>query len=230
MTLQDFVATYNNQPIDVDREYGDQCWDLVELYAEEVLNIPKGPWAITLNSDGSEDSGQAKNAWLYFDNNPNLVEHFDKVPAGQEQAGDIMVDAAHPYDPEGHIYICLGDGMVFEQNANPDGSPAHTYARPRTYLLGSLRVKENDMTMTEADARAVLYLNGWTDQDIKNANPIPDMVGRTLGDFVAYVQGAPDNNPFKWNVGKAQHYDADIAAAKASGAATLKPGIYEVKG
>lgn len=134
MTIDEFVAANNGKFIDVDHYYGAQCWDLVELYAEQVLGIPKEPWAITLGPEGA-----AKEAWKVFD--AHMQRYFDKIPKGQEQKGDIPVYDGHGAFPEGHIAISLGGGQVFEENADPNGSPAHVYPRATTYLLGSLRKK-----------------------------------------------------------------------------------------
>lgn len=147
MNIDQFVDTWNNSFCDIDKEYGNQCWDIVEQYAEDVLQIPRSPWAITLNAPQGQVSGVAKNAWLYYDLNPQLVKYFDRVSPGQEKKGDINVYDGHGAFTEGHIAIELG-GQVFEQNADPDHSPAHIAVRPRTYLLGSLRKKGTDMNMT----------------------------------------------------------------------------------
>lgn len=134
MSLNDFIAANNGKPVDVDHAYGAQCWDLVEAYAEQVLGTPKEPWAITL---GPEQA--AKEAWTVFDG--HMLRNFDRIPAGQEQKGDISVYGPHGLYTEGHIAICIGNGQVFEQNADPDHSPAHVSTRATTYLLGSLRKK-----------------------------------------------------------------------------------------
>lgn len=150
--LDDMIAdpTINGQHVDVDNEFGGQCWDLVELYAER-LGVPKAPWAITLNTDGSAPAGYAKNAWLYFNNNPNLVAHFDQIPAGQHQRGDIGVYNGHGDYVEGHINIFTDSGNgVFQENADPDGSPAHETQRAPTYLLGALRLKGGDIVKPSA--------------------------------------------------------------------------------
>lgn len=148
MTLDEYITLPDVlDGVDVDKEFGNQCWDLVEDYAERVLLVPKNPWAITLNPDGN-----AKSAWLNFGNNPQLEKYFNQIPVGQEQKGDIMVYNGHGDYTEGHIAICLGNGWVFEQNADPDESLPHSFQRARTYLLGSLRLKENDMaTLATAD-------------------------------------------------------------------------------
>lgn len=147
MTLVDqFISNppqgVNGQGVDLDNEFGAQCWDLAELYAE-MLGVPKEPWAIPLGPTGS-----AKEAWTYFDQSPHMQTYFDKIDAADRQRGDINVYDGHGQYPEGHINIELGNGQVFEQNADPDGSPAHTSSRSTTYLLGSLRVKEGDSSMS----------------------------------------------------------------------------------
>lgn len=61
------------------------------------------------------------------------------------RGGDIACYNAHPGFPDGHIAMYAGSGQVFEQNADPDGSPAHLFARANTYLLGYLTKGETDM-------------------------------------------------------------------------------------
>lgn len=134
-TLNQFIYINENKLVDVDKSYGAQCWDLVELYAEQVLQTPKEPWAITLGPDGA-----AREAWTVFD--AHMQKYFDKIPKGQQKPGDINVYGPHGVFTEGHMAIELGNGDVFEQNADPDNSPAHTAIRAETYLLGSLRRKE----------------------------------------------------------------------------------------
>lgn len=141
--------------VDLDNAYGNQCWDLVELYAELVLGVPKEPWAITLGPEGA-----AKEAWTVFDD--HMQKYFDKVPKGEERKGYIAVYDGHGTYTEGHIAIWLDDGFVFEQNADPDGSLPHIYKRPTTYLLGSLRYKGgDDMYPNKGDIINYSARTGW---------------------------------------------------------------------
>lgn len=168
--------TINGQPVDVDKEFGGQCWDLVELFAERC-GVPKAPWAITLNTDGSQPAGYAKNAWLYFDSNPNLQQHFTQIPAGQQQKGDITVYNGHPGFEEGHIAVSLGGTAVFEENADPDGAPAHVYTnRSSTYLLGALRLSGGIMadTVPKADFDTVF---GIAQQRFSNEQAVATHIG-----------------------------------------------------
>jgi len=95
-----------------------QCVQLVEDYAVKVLGV-KLPII-----------GQAKNYWTAI---PGFTQQ------SSPQAGDIAVYNGHGIYTDGHIAIFAGNGQVFEQNADPDGSPAHLFARANTYLLGYLR-------------------------------------------------------------------------------------------
>lgn len=62
------------------------------------------------------------------------------------QPGDIAVYNGHDFFPEGHIAVVSdSNGQVFEQNADPDGSPMHFYNRATTYLLGYLRYNGGNM-------------------------------------------------------------------------------------
>lgn len=142
----------NGQHVDVDKQFGGQCWDLVELFGERC-GVPKEPWAITLGPLGG-----AKEAWTVFDS--HMQKYFNKIPAGQQQKGDITVYDGHGPYIHGHIAISLGGSSVFEENADPDGAPAHVYNnRSSTYLLGALRLKGDTMQpLTPAQVDHVLKM------------------------------------------------------------------------
>lgn len=137
MTVDQFVNQYDGQAIDVDGYYGAQCWDLVELYAREVLGVPSEPWAITLGPNGS-----AREAWTVFDS--HMQRYFDKHLGNEKQKGDILV---YGYNPDGHIAVCLGGSSVFQENS-PLGSKAHVGNNSDNGLLGVLRIKKGDDMLT----------------------------------------------------------------------------------
>lgn len=160
--------TINGQPVDIDKAFGGQCWDLVELFAER-LGVPKEPWAIPLGPNG-----WASEAWTL--RTIHMDSYFDRIPAGQQQKGDIVVFNGHGAYTEGHIAISLGGIAVFEENADPDGSPAHTFGnRNQTYLLGALRYKGSTTTpggMMMVDKN--LLTNYY--QTLFNREPDPDAI------------------------------------------------------
>lgn len=119
--------------VDVDKEFGPQCWDLCELYAEK-MGVPREPWAIPLGPQGA-----AFEAWTLFQTSAHMKKYFIQVAVGQQQRGDMGVYAGHSGDTQGHIMIYLGNGQVFQQNA-PYGSDSHIDTFTTSYLLGFIRV------------------------------------------------------------------------------------------
>lgn len=126
MTLNDFVTKYDGKKI------GDgECGTLVRQYAIEVQGIT--PVSYT----------SAKDYW--FNPVPGYVQ------ASTPQSGDWAVYNGHGTFVDGHMAVYVGPG-VFEQNADPDGSPAHLFTRANTYLLGYLRLQGETMTPTAQQA------------------------------------------------------------------------------
>lgn len=113
MNLDQFIAKYNGKYV------GDgQCGSLVRQYWIEVdqTDPPSYP--------------DSKDYWS------NPVPGYDKVST--PQPGDIAIYDGHGVFTEGHSSIVVNGTEVFEQNADPDGSPAHLFNRANTYLLGYL--------------------------------------------------------------------------------------------
>lgn len=113
MTLNEFITKYSGQKV-----RGGQCGELVRQYWIDVDNTTPPSYT------------NSKDYWF------NPVPGYDKV--SNPQPGDIAIYNGHGSFPEGHSAIYY-DGRVFEQNADPDGSPAHLFNRANTYLLGYLR-------------------------------------------------------------------------------------------
>lgn len=98
---------------------------------------------------------------------PNAKDYWYKgIPGYQKvsspQTGDIAVYDGHGAYQEGHIAVVSPrPPEVFEQNADPDGSPMHFYTRKSPYLLGYLR-KEEATTMGKPDrAQVINYFKGF---------------------------------------------------------------------
>lgn len=147
MTLQDFVSQYNGQTI------GDgECGSLVRQFAIEV----QGVTPISYPS--------AKDYWF------NPVPGYSQVSS--PQPSDWAIYNAHGTYTDGHMAVYF-DGRVFEQNANPDGSPAHLFDRADTYLLGYLRKDTMEKTLypNEGDLTNTYNTTGWPGH-APNANDI----------------------------------------------------------
>lgn len=151
MTFDQFYAKYNNQPVDVDRQYGNQCWDLVALYNELVIGIP----ASADYGLPTGPSGSAKEVYTNFKD--PLPKYFDKLPpSASPQKGDIVVWG---FAPDGHIAIFIKGNLnnfdSFDQNW-PVGSVAHLQNHNGNNVLGFLRPKGGE-DMDYEDAKYSRY-------------------------------------------------------------------------
>src|SRR2546422_790417 len=107
LSLDQFVSKYNGKYKDVDRDYGPQCWDLVEAYAEEVFGLPSNPYTIQTGD------GKAEGVINLF-RNP-LPKYFTKIARNHRfykatpKKGDIIVwsGSLPGSGGAGHIAICL---------------------------------------------------------------------------------------------------------------------------
>lgn len=133
------------------------------------------------------------------------------------QPGDIAVYNGHGGFPEGHIAVVSPrPPEVFEQNADPDGSPMHFFTRANTYLLGHLRLKGADMPSSQdiADGLTIQLaynlglgrqptteeIQGWENQKVTVEQILRSVW--TAPEHVAYVNGdAIPLKPGKYIVG-----------------------------
>lgn len=191
MNLQDFIKKYNGQYV------GDhQCGTLVRQYWIDVDHTvpPSYP--------------NSKDYWF------NPVPGYDKV--SNPKPGNIAIYDGHGVYTEGHSAIYVGNGQVFEQNADPDGSPAHVYTRANTYLLGYLS-KQGENMAEPADYRA-------NEGDVVNI--YQGMLGRkpSADEIKIYV-----SQPFKTII--YAFMGSDEFKARVNGGlkpTKLNPGYYEV--
>ena len=101
--------------IDVDRQYGPQCWDMAQYYFIKYLNIP--PYVL----GGCELISNM----LYLPKINDLLEYFDEVDVHKMIKGDIMIWDKGEIASLGHIaiYDSCPDGIncIFvSQNAPVD--------------------------------------------------------------------------------------------------------------
>lgn len=187
MSIDQFVSTNTGKKIG-----NGQCGDLVDLYLQEVCG-------------NSTEYGSAKDYWF------NGIPGFSVVST--PQTGDIVVYNAHLGYPDGHIAVYY-NGEIFEQNANPDGSPAHLFPRATTYLLGYLRQGDDMSTLDKPLATIIaqaFYGNGADD------NAINQLVGKESNTAIYFAQASPSHADYvKFLAGQA-------AAANNPAPANVKP-------
>lgn len=116
MTYQEFKNKYNGKYVDVDnypKEWPYQCFDLAQLYAREVINVPDYVFA---------NCKVVKNLIYDPTERAQMDEYFDEVSTIGMQQGDVCIwgngDAGHiaifdHYNPQDN------NCYYFSQNPNP---------------------------------------------------------------------------------------------------------------
>lgn len=114
MTYQEFVNKYNGQYVDTDgypKEWKWQCYDLAQLYFQEVLDVPY---------EVLQGCQVVKNMILWDWKYNMMMEYFDEVDTRAMQQGDVCIWTS---GEGGHIAIYDHyDGVncwYFSQNPNP---------------------------------------------------------------------------------------------------------------
>lgn len=116
MTYVEFKNKYNGQYIDYDGAYGCQCWDLIQFYNTEVLNVPDSVFS---------GCGWVGNMVLWDWKYAELMEYFDEVPTTAMVQGDVCIWADPNNEQNCHVavfdYYNPSDNncYYFSQNPNP---------------------------------------------------------------------------------------------------------------
>ena len=114
MTYQEFKNKYNEKYIDYDGSYGCQCWDLIQYYNVEVLNVPDSVFS---------GCGWVGNMVLWDWKYAQLMEYFDEVDITQMNQGDVCIWSDPNNQQRCHVAVLDNwDGYncwYFSQNPNP---------------------------------------------------------------------------------------------------------------
>lgn len=198
MTYQEFKNKYNEKYIDVDNQYGAQCWDLAQRYFTECLKLP----ASVLGGCGLVSN------MLYQPKRAELDKYFYEVPGNDMHSGDVVI---WEY---GHIAIFdHWDGKqcwYFSQNPNPcraitiNRGGAHAFRlrseEPTKNVNVYYRVKTKDYGWLDEVKNLEDYAgwNGspiidiaikvdkgsvWYQAHIKGGNWLPKVTGYNINDF-----------------------------------------------
>jgi len=133
LTIDEFLAKYQNKSWDFDNFANAQCFDLFQFYNRDVVG---GPFVT---------GAGAKDIWETYPK--NLYERIPNGATNYPKKGDVMIWGT-AYGPYGHVAICSEDGnpqtdsfTVLSQN-DPAGVPSiyKTY-KDWKGVLGWLRPK-----------------------------------------------------------------------------------------
>lgn len=133
----DYLASVDGVGIDVDGNYGPQCWDLWSHYAMNMFGASM--WATSTNSGGTyHRPGYACEIWHNFSGSP-LGNWFTPV-TGTPQRGDVAIwEWGSAVGPMSHIALVVEDrgGSILCMTQNPGAS--HYGQLSKDGILGYLR-------------------------------------------------------------------------------------------
>lgn len=137
MTFDEYFSKTNGRGIDYDGQFGVQCFDLVNDYAEKVLGCKPftGMYAWEIYENFSAQPSAAR--FSKIKNTPDLVP----------QKGDIVVWAKSLNGKAGHCAVATGDGDTtwftsYEQNWTGNNDPCVVVKHDYSHVSGVLRPKE----------------------------------------------------------------------------------------
>ena len=136
--FQNWLNSVNGVGLNVDGQWGNQCWDLWSHYAVNVIGV--SPWQLTgTNSGGGcpQHPGYTCGIWKGFGGNLNrwFTPH-----NGTPQRGDVAIwDWGSPVGPQSHVAIVVEDrgANVYCMTQNPGNS--HYANLSKRGILGYLR-------------------------------------------------------------------------------------------
>lgn len=155
----DYLNSVNGQPIDVDGNWGPQCWDLWSHYAMNMFGASM--WQTSTDSGGNVHvSGYACGIWHGFGGNLNWA--FTPIgPDQPAQRGDVAIwEYGCAVGPLSHVALVVEDwgGSLYCMTQNPGN--AHYGELSKDGLLGYLRPDNQSIFDGGSSAPSSVSVNG----------------------------------------------------------------------
>ena len=138
-----YLASVNGKSINVDGNYGAQCWDLWCHYAMNKFGASM--WMASTNSGGTyHHPGYTCEIWHNFGGSPirNLFTQHNGTP----QRGDVAIwEWGSAVGPQSHIALVVEDrgANIYTMTQNP--GPSHYALLSKQGILGYLRPKDQSI-------------------------------------------------------------------------------------
>lgn len=134
----DYLASVDGVALDVDGNYGPQCWDLWTHYATTLIGVDPW-WLCGTNSGGGCPYHSGYTCGIWFGFGSNLNPWFTQV-SGPPQRGDVAIwDYGSAPAPLSHVAIVVEDrgDSVLTMTQNPGA--CHYGQISKSGILGYLR-------------------------------------------------------------------------------------------
>lgn len=136
-----YLDSVNGVALDVDGNYGPQCWDLWTHYSANLIGV--NPWWLCGTQAGgghAPHNGFTCGIWWGFDNSGLNQWYTAYGPEHRAQAGDVAIwEYGYPATPYSHVAIVVEDrgGSLYTMTQNPGA--CHYGQITKNGLLGYLR-------------------------------------------------------------------------------------------
>lgn len=136
--FDNWLASVDGVGIDVDGQYGCQCWDLWSFYSTNLIGTEYNPTGTNWGGGCPSHPGYTCGLWFGFDR--STLNRWYTPHNGTPQRGDVAIwDWGSPVGPNSHVAIVVEDrgGSVYCMTQNP--GPSHYANLSKAGILGYLR-------------------------------------------------------------------------------------------
>lgn len=180
----DYLASVDGVAIDVDGNWGPQCWDLWSHYAMNMFGCSM--WATSTNCGGVyHQPGYACEIWHNFDGGP-LGQWFTPHN-GTPQRGDVVIwEYGSAVGPQSHVALVVEDrgANILCMTQNPGAS--HYGVLSKAGVLGYLRPDNQSIFGGSAPAPAPAPSGGGKQRVIVPGDTLWDIAAAEYGDGSRY--------------------------------------------
>lgn len=180
----DYLASVDGVAIDVDGQYGAQCWDLWSHYAMNLFGASM--WATNTNSGGlTHMRGYACELWHNAWTSP-ICNWFTPV-TGTPQRGDVAIwEFGSAVAPSSHVAIVVEDrgDSVLCMTQNPGA--CHYGQISKAGILGYLR--PDNQSVFDGDAPAPAPAPARRERVIKSGDTLWQIATEEYGDGTRYPE------------------------------------------
>ena len=187
-------AVKNSKGVDYDKNYGKQCVDLVNDFANRVLGIKDCFYGLTY----------AYEIYTRYSSISKINTNFSRInvnaPGEYPKVGDVIVWGKEKNGYAGHTAVCIENGStdgfkVFEQNYDGKGGiREYTYSGYKN-VSGWLRPK-NQSNIKEEVKKAAKYGNAYmlSAQNVYCDSLLMTKIGSVSKDEGVYLDGSGSGN------------------------------------
>lgn len=181
----EYLASVDGVGIDVDGQYGNQCWDLWAHYAVNLIGSSYRNTTTQAGGGCAAHPGYTCGLWYGFDRS-GLGQWFTPH-TGTPQRGDVAIwDYGYAATPYSHVAIVVEDrgGSILCMTQNPGAS--HYGQITKAGILGYLR--PDNQSFFDGDPAPVAPSNSARTREIVSGDTLWQIATEEYGDGTRYME------------------------------------------